>query len=78
MGGTIAFMGPDLMTTSIHEDGRQQAGEPMSENRGAAVRYYSVQQNHDDEVLIAMKLNLDITRDEFLTMPGPYGPGGIA
>lgn len=50
----------------------------MSENRGPAVRYYSVQKNHDDEVLIALNHNLDITRDEFLTMPGPYGLGSIA
>lgn len=47
----------------------------MSENRGAAVRYESVQKSYDGEVLVVKNLNLDIARGEFLTMLGPSGSG---
>ncbi len=50
----------------------------MSENRGAAIRYESVQKSYDGEVLVVRKLNLDIARGEFLTTSGAYGPGNIA
>ncbi len=47
----------------------------MSENRGAAVRYDSVQKSYDGETLVVKNLNLDIARGEFLTMLGPSGSG---
>jgi len=47
----------------------------MSENRGAAVRYESVQKSYDGETLVVKNLNLDIARGEFLTMLGPSGSG---
>ncbi len=47
----------------------------MSENRGAAVRYESVQKSYDGENLVVKDLNLDIARGEFLTMLGPSGSG---
>jgi putative spermidine/putrescine transport system ATP-binding protein len=47
----------------------------MSENRGAAVRFESVQKSYDGETLVVKNLNLDIARGEFLTMLGPSGSG---
>jgi putative spermidine/putrescine transport system ATP-binding protein len=47
----------------------------MSENRGAAVRFESVQKSYDGETLVVKDLNLDIARGEFLTMLGPSGSG---
>jgi putative spermidine/putrescine transport system ATP-binding protein len=47
----------------------------MSQNRGAAVRYESVQKSYDGETLVVKNLNLDIARGEFLTMLGPSGSG---
>jgi putative spermidine/putrescine transport system ATP-binding protein len=47
----------------------------MNENRGAAVRYDSVQKSYDGETLVVKNLNLDIARGEFLTMLGPSGSG---
>jgi putative spermidine/putrescine transport system ATP-binding protein len=47
----------------------------MSENRGAAVRFDSVQKSYDGETLVVKNLNLDIARGEFLTMLGPSGSG---
>jgi len=50
-------------------------GDDMSQNRGAAVRYDSVQKSYDGETLVVKNLNLDIARGEFLTMLGPSGSG---
>ena len=47
----------------------------MSSNRGAAVRFESVQKSYDGETLVVKNLNLDIARGEFLTMLGPSGSG---
>ncbi|WP_176085877.1 ABC transporter ATP-binding protein [Martelella sp. HB161492] len=47
----------------------------MAENRGAAVKYDSVQKSYDGETLVVKKLNLDIPPGEFLTMLGPSGSG---
>nr|HMQ58672.1 ABC transporter ATP-binding protein [Rhizobiaceae bacterium] len=47
----------------------------MPQNRGAAVRFESVQKSYDGETLVVKNLNLDIARGEFLTMLGPSGSG---
>ena len=47
----------------------------MAENRGASVKYDSVQKSYDGESLVVKKLNLDIPPGEFLTMLGPSGSG---
>ncbi|MEO1748760.1 MAG: ATP-binding cassette domain-containing protein, partial [Pseudomonadota bacterium] len=47
----------------------------MSNQRGAAVNYDSVQKSYDGETLVVKNLNLDIARGEFLTMLGPSGSG---
>lgn len=47
----------------------------MANNRGAAVKYDSVQKSYDGESLVVKNLNLDIPPGEFLTMLGPSGSG---
>ncbi|MEO0543942.1 MAG: ABC transporter ATP-binding protein [Pseudomonadota bacterium] len=47
----------------------------MNNQRGAAVKYDSVQKSYDGETLVVKNLNLDIARGEFLTMLGPSGSG---
>ena len=39
----------------------------MAENRGASVKYDSVQKSYDGESLVVKKLNLDIPPGEFLS-----------
>ncbi len=47
----------------------------MSGDRGASVRFDSVQKSYDGETLVVKDLNLDIKKGEFLTMLGPSGSG---
>ncbi|MEM9106345.1 MAG: ATP-binding cassette domain-containing protein, partial [Pseudomonadota bacterium] len=47
----------------------------MSGERGASVRFDSVQKSYDGETLVVKDLNLDIRQGEFLTMLGPSGSG---
>ena len=47
----------------------------MGTNKGASVRFESVQKSYDGETLVIKDLNLDIPRGEFLTMLGPSGSG---
>ena len=77
-GGDSRFHSADLTITPIHEDGRQKAGDVMSENRGRAIRCEGVQESHDGETLVVRNLNLDIARGESVTMLRAYRPGSIA